>query len=109
MGRDKAKHCGRGNGRVTQSAQTREILQGDYPPALKIEMVMATKGGRQQKRKSLACGRPAVHADIFVTHAALQVGAHPGHKGFVRYWTCHRFHAAGLTPELEAKLLGSLR
>jgi hypothetical protein len=99
---------GRGGGRITQSAQTREILKGDYPAQLKAEMLLAVKGGRQQKRRCVNCGKAAVHADIFITHEVLKVGS-TNDTGYLRYWTCDRCHSTGLTDELQAKLLESLR
>jgi len=95
---------GHSSSRIAQSAQTRAILQGDYPPALKAEMLLAVRGGRQRPRRCLGCGKPGIHADIFVTHESLKVGTHPDRKGFLRYWTCDTCHQQGLTPELEQTL-----
>jgi hypothetical protein len=104
----KPKHGGRGGGRINPSAEILAALKADseYPPAVKQEIRLAISGGRQRPRRCLGCGAvPAPHIKLYVTYRAMSVAGDPDRKACTMYWTCEHCHAAGLTPELEARLL----
>jgi hypothetical protein len=102
----KRKHSsGRGDGRIIPSAAALAALKGDdYPPEVKKALRLSQKGGRRRPRRCLACGKQALRLDLYTTYKLMSVGGDSG-KGCVVYWTCDQCHSAGLTPELERKLI----
>jgi hypothetical protein len=100
-----SKRGTRHNGAMVSSAQAREWLKEDYPEAVKVQLLLAVKGGRQQKRRCLACGAKATYVEVYVTNKSMSVGGDEG-RGTRLYWTCPACHELGLTPELEARLKG---
>jgi hypothetical protein len=95
----------RPNGCMVSSAQAREWLRQDLPQEVKMQLLLAVKGGRQQKRRCLACGAVGVYVEVYVPNAIMRPMSE-GSEGIRLYWTCPGCHAQGLTPELEARLKG---
>jgi|SRR2546428_5440862 len=93
----------RPNGCMVSTEQAREWLREDLPEAVKVQLLLAVKGGRQQKRRCLACGAVGVFVEVYVPFEAVRVGGDAG-RGIQVYWLCALCHEHGLTPALEAKL-----
>jgi hypothetical protein len=71
---------------------------------VKKQLILIARGGRQQRRRCLGCGKQGVHCEVYVTYKGMAVGGDTG-EGCVLYWTCPACHQQGLTPALEAMLL----
>jgi len=69
---------GRKSGGILPSAAVREALRGDYPPAVKAQLYLSVRGGRQKRQRCLGCGKPGVHCDVYVTFRAMSVAGDPG-------------------------------
>jgi len=93
----------RPNGCMVSSAQARAWLKEDYPEAVKVQLLLAVRGGRQQKRRCLGCGAVGVYVEVYVPNAIMRPMSE-GSEGIRLYWTCPGCHQRGLTPELEARL-----
>ena len=92
------------SGGILPSAAVREALRGDYPPAVKAQLRLSLRGGRQKRQRCLGCGGVGVHCDVYIKYKAMSVGGDPDGQGILTYWTCGRCHQQGLTSELEAKI-----
>jgi hypothetical protein len=88
---------------MAQSDESRRVLNDDAPEAIKLALRLALRGGRQQRRRCLGCGRVGIHVKVWSPHETWRVEAQ-GRAGVRIYWLCERCHRAGMTPELEAKL-----
>ena len=97
------------SGGILPSAAVREALRGDYPPAVKAQLRLSLRGGRQKRQRCLGCGGVGVHCDVYVSYRAMTVAGDSDGRGCVVYWTCHGCHVAGMTPSMEAKLQGGSR
>jgi hypothetical protein len=93
----------RPNGAMLATEAAKTWLREDLPAEVKVQLLLAVRGGRQQRRRCLACGAVGVFVEVYVPFEAVRVGGDAG-RGIQVYWTCPRCHAAGLTPELEQKL-----
>ncbi|SRR6266446_5993023 len=93
----------RPNGAMLATEQAREWLRQDLPDAVKTQLLLAVRGGRQQKRQCLGCGGQGVFVEVYVPTAVMRPMGDEG-TGIRVYWTCETCHTRGLTPELEARL-----
>ena len=93
----------RHNGAMVASEQACEWLKQDYPEAVKVQLRLAVRGGRQQRRRCLACGAQGVYVEVYTPHAVMSPVSDES-TGIRIYWTCPTCHEAGLTPEREARL-----
>ena len=95
----------RPNGCMVSTEQARAWLREDLPEAVKVQLLLVVKGGRQQRRRCLACSAEGVFVEVYVPLEAVRVGGDAG-RGIKVYWSCPECHTRGLTPELEARLKG---
>jgi hypothetical protein len=102
MGKRKGKGT-RHSGAMVASSQAREWLRQDLPTEVKTQVLLAVRGGRQQRRRCLACNAQGIFVEVYVPYEAVRVGGDAG-RGIRIYWSCTKCHEIGLTPELEAKL-----
>jgi len=93
----------RHSGAMLASEAAKAWLRQDLPDAVKVQLRLAVKGGRQKRRRCLACGGVGVYVEVFTPHDCMRPMG-DGSEGIRVYWTCHGCHIAGLTPELEARL-----
>jgi hypothetical protein len=103
MGRGKAKQRARGNGAMVGISQAHEWLKQDLPEAVKVKIRLATRGGRQQRRRCLGCGAQGVYVEVYTPYAVIRPMSDGG-QGIKIYWTCSKCHGKDLTPALEARL-----
>jgi hypothetical protein len=99
----------KGSSRIAQSDEARRLLKGDTPDAVKLALRLALRGGRQERRRCLGCGKVGVHCKVWSSPEVWQVESR-GNEGLRVYWLCQpcddAYAASGLPPEVERKLHG---
>jgi hypothetical protein len=92
---------------LLQSAEAKRLLRDDTPEAVRLALRLAVRGGRQQRRRCLGCGRRGIHVKVWTPTAVWMVEAQEG-AGIRVYWLCGpcdaRFTRDGLPAELVRKL-----
>jgi hypothetical protein len=93
----------RHNGAMLASEQAKEWLRQDLPQAVRVQLLLAVRGGRQPKRRCLGCGGAGTFVQVYVPNAVMRPMSDGG-EGIRLYWLCEPCHTRGLTSELEQKL-----
>ena len=92
---------------MAQSAESLRVLNDDAPEAVKLALRLALRGGRQERRRCLACKREGVIVKVWSPLTVWQVESQ-GREGIRVYWLCascdERFTREGLPLELQQKL-----
>jgi hypothetical protein len=105
MGRHRKPRPG---GPIAQSDEARRLLREDTPESVKLALRLALRGGRQERRRCLGCGRVGISCKVYSPPEAWNVES-TDTRGIRVYWLCERCneaYAGGLPAALEAKLLG---
>src|SRR4029453_602805 len=98
----------RQDGRIAQSDEAKALLKDDRPQAVKMQLRLALKGGRQQRRRCLGCRKPGIHCKVWAPAGVWGVEARDT-TGIRVYWLCQRCNEAyadGLPPDLERRRRG---
>ena len=99
---------GRQSDRIAQSEEAKRLLREDTPEAVKIALRLALRGGRQERRRCLACGKPGIHCKVWSPPEAWHVESQYHGTGIRVYWFCQacqvQYGETGLPPELERML-----
>jgi hypothetical protein len=106
MGRHRKPRPG---GAITQSDEARRLLRNDTPPAVKLRLLLALRGGRMERRRCLGCRKTGIYCKVWSPAEVWGVESQSG-EGLRVYWLCQdcnaRFATDGLPPELERRLRG---
>jgi hypothetical protein len=78
-------------------------LRDDTPEAVKLQLRLALRGGRQQRRRCLGCGREGVYCKVWSSADTWKIESE-GRTGIKVYWLCDACNSTGMTPELERTL-----
>ena len=103
MGRHRKPRPG---GPIAQSDEAKRLLKDDIPVAVKTRLLLALRGGRMERRRSLGCGKQGIHCKVWSPAEVWGVES-VDTTGIKVYWLCARcegLYAGGLPPELEQKL-----
>jgi hypothetical protein len=99
----------RSSDRVVRSDEARALLKDDIPQAVKTHLLLALRGGRQERRRCIGCGRQGTQCKVWSPAAVWQID-NPDCTGIKVYWLCRLcdscYQASGLPPEVERKLRG---